>query len=387
MPLFTATTRTDLRRYRQRETRYQYLDQSARPECAAIRRRLTRWLNHYPKLHQEEWISRFSSKDDIAYSSAFFELYLYTYLICSGFSVDVAPGSQGGTVRAPDFKVRKGRLTFYLEATTAHDESAAEKRVAGWKTLVRNHIDAIENDAFFVSLEWVRAPTTQPAPSRPVQAVRDWLLSLDYAALHGRRNDPHFNPPSMETDVMDGRLRVLAWPKGRIKRTDGLLGSELFGLRQVNVHSTVRGALRAKSSRYGNLGLPYVVAINVHAETADQDDFVEALYGTAEVVVHQDGRNQWRYGSDGGFGHFGNARAKRVSAALCVRDISPWTIGQEHNDRRMCVVHHPQCNYPFAHNILAMNECWVEGKRVLTSKGRYARSVLGIPKDWPNVRR
>src|SRR6185503_9037616 len=143
---------TDLGGYRQREPRFEYLDRSARPEALRIRQRITRWLARYPPEHQQEWVARFTSGDDVAYSSAFFELFLFTYFRRAGFGVEVAPGSKGGTVKAPDFKITGKHTVFYLEATTAHDADPSKHHVDTWKAGVRARIDAISNNFFFVSL-------------------------------------------------------------------------------------------------------------------------------------------------------------------------------------------------------------------------------------------
>lgn len=386
MTIFSRQHRSDTGGYRQREPKFEYLDRSARPEAAAIRRRITRWVRDYPAAQRDEWVARFTSGDDVAYSSAFFELYLFTYFTRAGFKVDVTPDSQGGTIRAPDFRVTRQDIGFYLEATTAHDESATERRVTTWKATVRARIDMIVNDFFFVSLEWPRDPTAQPAPARAAQHVEQWLATLDHASLLPRyQTVKRFTFPTLTLNVGGGVLNVLAVPKNRPRQTQGLLGSETFGLRQVNVLATVRGALRKKSSRYGALTLPYIVAINVHANSAEDDEFTDALFGTPEVVVRADGTHRWRYGSDGGFGHQSNPRAQGVSAVLCVRDITPWTIGQEHEHRRMYVFHHPHARRPLPVGTVGLAERWVENGTFKSSAGRYARGVLGIPKDWPDT--
>lgn len=386
MVLFTSGKRTDRRGYSQRETRFQYLDRSARSEAASIRRRLSAWLACYPKKHQSEWIARFSSRDDIAHSSAFFELYLYSYFTRLGFSVEVAPGSQDGKVKAPDFKVSSKKHTFFVEATTGHDETHEERLASKRQAVARNAIDGINNDEFLVSLTWVDAPMTQPIPRQVAASVSQWLSALNYDELRPHRDEEGFKLPTREFAVAGGRLRIDAWPKSTRKRTSGLLASEGGGIRQVNAHVAIRKALDEKSSRYCDLNLPYIVAINVHSGIADHDDFADAVYGTPEVAQRPDGRMYMRYGGDGGFGHSRRAKARRVSAALCVRDIQPWTIGQEHNERQLCLLHHPQCFFPLDREVIPVAESWVDGNAVRTSRGRLARTVLGIRKDWPGDR-
>ena len=383
MKIFSCQHRTDLGGYREREPQFDYLDRSARPEARIIRGRITRWLASYPDKHQKEWIARFSSGDNIAYSSAFFELYLFMYFRRSGFHVEVAPGSNGGKLKAPDFKVAHKDVEFYLEATTAHGENEDERGVKPWKASVRKHIDTIASKQFFVSLEWQGNPTSQPAPARAACQVEQWLNTLDYAEIHQHyTTKKNFIPPSLLLRVGGTKLHILAIPKNSPRPTRGLIGAEAFGLNQVNVLPAVRRALRNKSSRYGKLDLPYVVAINVLSNTGEDEEFFDALFGTPEQVVRPDGRHHWRHGNDGGFGDLRYPRAKGVSAVLCVRDISPWTIGQEMG-RQIYVYHHPHASQPLSVGIIKLAERWTENGRLCAVAGRDPRRVLSIPKDWP----
>lgn len=368
---FSCEPRNDSSGYRRREPRFEYLDRSARPEARAIRRRIVRWLAEYPDEHRLEWIARFSSGDDVAYGSAFFELYLYTYFLRDGFAIDVAPGSEGGRLRAPDFRLSQGEIAFYLEATTAHDEDPTDLRVAKWKAEVRARIDRILSEHFFVSLEWQRDPKAQPRPSKCAQAVDQWLRTLSYGELgHRYERSARFAFPTLTLLPGGGVLRVLAIPKHKPRVTQGLLGSEGSGLQSVDVASAIQSALRKKSSGYAELNAPYVVAINLQSTHGAEDEILDALVGTRES----------------GFGDARHPRARGVSAVLCVRDINPWTIGQEAGRRQMYVVHNPNARIPLPLGITHLAERWLDERGDLKStKGRDVRRLLNIPKNWPEV--
>jgi hypothetical protein len=369
---FTRDPRNDQSGYRQKEPRFEYLDRSARPEARAIRRRIVRWLADYPDQHRLEWIARFSSGDDVAYSSAFFELYLYTYFLRSGFAIEVAPGSEGGSLRAPDFRLSQGEIAFYLEATTAHDQDPTDLRVAKWKAEVRGRIDGVSSKHFFVSLEWQRDPKTQPAPSKSAGEVEQWLRTLDYGELRRRyERSNRFLLPTLTIRAGGGLVRVLAVPRNKPRVTHGLLGSEGFGLQGVDVSGAIQTALRKKSSRYGDLGAPYMVAINLQSTNGEEDEILDALVGTRES----------------GLGDARHPRARGVSAVLCVRDINPWTIGQEAGRRQMYVAHNPNARFPLPIGITHLAERWLDDYGALNgTKGRDVRRRLNIPRDWPEVR-
>jgi hypothetical protein len=200
--------------------------------------------------------------------------------------------------------------------------------------------------------------------------VEQWLQTLNYADLRRRYgNEGQFRFPTLPLDVGGGRLRILAVPKNNPRPTQGLLGAEGVGLQSVDVSPAIHQALKRKSSRYGALDLPYIVAINLHSTSGEEDEILDALVGTRES----------------GFGDSDRPRARGVSAVLCVRDISPWTIGQENGRRQMYVIHNPQANIPLPIGVTKLAERWLDHQTLKHTKGRDVRRVLNIPKDWPEV--
>ena len=132
MPRYLAFSKGKRSRKRSRqtdETSYAYLDLSARPEAANVRRLVESWFSLWPDSERKDWLGRFRSRDDTTHWGAFFELLLHTWLSRLGFTVIHHP-TVPGTEKHPDFLAihRDGR-EFYLEARSTDGFSADEARV------------------------------------------------------------------------------------------------------------------------------------------------------------------------------------------------------------------------------------------------------------------
>lgn len=379
---FSIVRRSDQRSRRGHDTSYDYLNRSARLEAFAIRSLVREWLRSYPSTHRAEWCSRFESGEDLDFYSSFWELYLYTYFKRLGFEIEVAPGSDGGAFKAPDFLLSRGELRFYLEATTAHGSAPDEPRIRRWKTDVRIALDKISSRDFFVTLDWEAKPSEQPACAGLQHRVRNWLSRLNYFDVRDAFYDDDQQVPELRLELGGGRIRLTPIPKSNRRLSESIVGVEGFGLSGVHAIPAIRRSLRAKSSRYGEMGLPYIVAINVLSTVAGDDEYVDALFGMPEVVIPVSGESHVRHGNDGAFGYSARPRATRVSAVLCTRTLSPWSLGQDLGVRVMRLIHHPWATRQLPRGVLGISE---HMGRDDFSEMQDARIVLNIVADWPEV--
>jgi hypothetical protein len=100
-------------------SQFDYLNSSGRPEAAAVRDLIDRWLANYPAPNRPDMILRLRSREDILHRSALFELLMHAVLLRQGFTV-VAVEPELANRRAPDFLVEApDGSRFYLEATLA----------------------------------------------------------------------------------------------------------------------------------------------------------------------------------------------------------------------------------------------------------------------------
>src|SRR5688572_16369979 len=133
MNLFDEIPRTEHRTPRAEDTKYSYLNLSARPEAAAVRAFLEDCLSRYPAEHRDDLVKRLRSIDT-THDAAVFELLVHELLIRSGhLIVEVEPVIDGKSTN-PDFLVRAPDGTeFIVECVMANGESmdaaAAQRRL------------------------------------------------------------------------------------------------------------------------------------------------------------------------------------------------------------------------------------------------------------------
>jgi hypothetical protein len=85
--------------------------------------------------------------------------------------------------------------------------------------------------------------------------------------------------------------------------------------------------------------------------------------------------------------HANNSRARGVSAAMIVRDISPWTIGQEHPRRQMFLFHHPHARLALPVGTIWVAERWSSDGQQKERRGHDVRHFLSLPPNRPEVTR
>ena len=63
----------------------------------------------------------------------------------------------------------------------------------------------------------------------------------------------------------------------------------MFDASWVQPRLPIRDAVIGKATRYGDLDLPYVVAVNAMSDHAEEEDAVEALFGSLATIVRRTG--------------------------------------------------------------------------------------------------
>ena len=147
MQLFSDITRTDSGPRRYIESSAEYLDRSAQPEAANIRRLLEDWFSRYLE-HRMELHGRLCSADDTHHHAATFELALHELLVRLGMTLEVHPCAETNRGR-PEFWVRTAAgETFLLEAVTASLSSAQNRRADRLIDTVYDQINQLDSPNF-----------------------------------------------------------------------------------------------------------------------------------------------------------------------------------------------------------------------------------------------
>jgi hypothetical protein len=378
MPIFDEVDRTAAEPASHLVGLFDYLNASARREAVRVRATLEAMLEHYPEDHRAELVRRLRSRDDRLHRSSVFELVMHELLIRQGLRVvEIEPVLANG--RAPDFLVEApDGSQFYLEATIASGEAGAD---AGSDRRMREALQAIDevvSPDFFLGVHTSGAPRSQVATGRLRRAVQAFVDGLDYDTarvnFEAQRPTPIF---SMEHDGL--RIVIDVIPKNTRQAGGRAIGSRVLPGGVVTPHVAIKSAIEGKAGRYGDLNLPYVIAVSALEEFANADSAIDALFGTEAVVVHADGRDEWVRNPDGAWRNRNGPVYTRVSAVLSTERLSAWDLGQ----RSLRLIHNPWAARPLGDVPLGVEVRRVVDERLVTVPGRSLREILELPEGWP----
>ena len=386
--LFDSIERTDTNPRYDAEPVSAYLNRSASPEEARIRELIEGWMCHYPGMDTADILSRLRSKDDSQFLSAFFELYVFTLLRCLGYGIQVHPDLPMADGRRPDFLVRKANTQdFIVEVVWVTDKSeeamAAEKRA----NVVYESINKLECADFFLAIRIEGAPGTPPPGRRLRDQLSRWLHTLDYEQVSEQFEVGGFERVPKHAFCHDGwNITFFPIPKSAEHRgspTIRPLGMYMHEARWVDSKTPIREAVVGKGKRYGELHKPYVIAVNADVFHLDDDDVVQALFGTRSIVI-PDHRNPAlkpyeRRNPDGAWTALSGARHKRVSAVLMADSITPWNVAS--HDLRL--FHNPWAKLPCTDVLSALPQATLKGNLISFDSGLHPREVFGLPEHWP----
>jgi hypothetical protein len=209
MRLFDDFERTDERPKLHGESDFEFLNRSARPPFARVRRELEEWFAAYPAPEQANLAGRFRDRRREQHLPAWWELYLSRLFTRLGWKVDVHPTLPTSSARV-DFFVRHER-GFFVEAVTAFSGIFDEDRNAAREAQVLDAIDKLRSQTFSISIDFDRVGTQTP-PLRTIAAdVETWLnqLNPDAVASGVARGAPY---PSLVLEPEGWRIVIEAFP-------------------------------------------------------------------------------------------------------------------------------------------------------------------------------
>lgn len=380
MPIFDDKERTLEGGANSLISAFDYLNESARDEAALVRAAIEGYFARYPEADRNALRGRIRSNIDRQHHGAMFELLLHELLLAAGCVVEAVEPTVPGSNHRPDFLVRSADgQRFYLEAVVPScvsvEEAGAERRLE--EALAA--IDQVDSADFFLSV------STNGLPSEPVavaglrQAVQAWVNGLNYEAVKTAW-ETEAALPAFEQTHHGARFRVEPVPRLRTRGAlrDRAIGVRMGGVQLVDDHASIHNAVVKKANRYGEMDLPFVVAVNAMGQFSEEDHADFALFGSEQIAVNRNGDHRLQRGFDGvWFGPHG-ARKRGVSAVLSTERLTPWSLSQ----RRARFFLNPWALRPFTPAI-GMDVRRVEDNRLVAVQGRSVRELLGIAEDWP----
>jgi len=320
MSLFDDRVREDAAYKRTAETMYEFLDRVSIPELAFPRSMLDTWFERWPADDREALRSRLMAKDRANFNGAFWELYLHELHARLGFTIERDPDLPGLRTH-PDFLLRRGDTAFYMEATVVGvaDQVAARRRR---EDLVVDAINGAYHPDFALRLYRIGLGSQQPPRRAIIDAVEDWMSTLDWDTEIARIDSPPGDPVNLH--VRGTHLFVWPWPRAqalRGKRDAPTVVTRTGDGGIVNVAAAILDNLKDKARKFGKPQEPFVIALLCDRDFATDSDIEQALFGPEVVRVSagpggprsqpeldRDPRGFWQYGT--------SQRATRVAGVL-----------------------------------------------------------------------
>jgi hypothetical protein len=384
--IFDSVLRIDFEPKGYCEPLFRFMNRCAWPEVETIRATLESWYAEFPLHHRKDVRNRIRSGDDFNYNSAIFELVLYTTLRRLGCGVDVHPFTPTGE-RRPDFWVG-GTQPFFLEAAVASDESTQQRSANQRMNAVYDALNQLRSPDFFIGLELHGSPATPPSSRALRNFLTERLALLDYAAL--RTAFEHSGDiecaPRWRFEHAGWVIDFFPIPKSPETRGDSDVRPVGAFLEEATWRvgcAAFRNTLRKKAGKYGQLGAPFVIAVNAidHAEDIDVKD---ALFGQEciEVAVSEHGTRERQARMRNGiwWGPRG-PRNTRVSAVLAVFGLNHSNVAKV----GVRLYNNPWAARPYSGPLSRFSQLALVGDRMVDLPGISLGEILGLPSNWPHV--
>lgn len=367
------------------ETRFAFLNRSARESIKRARKTLQRWYSAFPDEKQKDIWSRFRS-DDGQHLGALLELATHQLLLSKCAGVQVDPDFNNLT---PDFAATYEGVDFVVECTVAQ-ESGREVGATKRAEIIKNAIDSVDTGRFSLSCELSSTGPDQPSSTELRQTVKKWVDSLD-PDEELRRQEQGYGPSelSWRKNGWDLQLEVIHVASRNEKEVDTrAIHMEIDdgGWRQDD--ESLKGVLKRKARKYRNLELPFLVVLGSGNEYAAPKDLFEALFGHEVLVASVQSKGtkptcQPRHKYDGLFGSPSALRSQQLSAVLFKPRFDLLTLCGE--DDPWLLIHNPWAQYPLPPGMFpfAIEFFSGLGEPSVVETAIAINDVLGLPVPWP----
>jgi hypothetical protein len=380
MSLFDDIARTDLDDALWREPHFSYLNRSARSTFVTIRATLDEWFRHVPVERRNALRQRFRSLNNNQHDSALFELVLHEMLLRLGCTVVWEP-TIGDRSTRPDFLVQTpDGQRFYLEATVVTGKSAEEAAAEARMNEVYDAINRLESPNFFIGVCVFGAPRSPVPAKRLRRFLAARLAELDPDEVNARFNarDPD-GLPRWRFEHDGWIVDFFPIPKrDEARGRPGIRPLAMFYNANVtlDIVEHVRKAVESKASRYGQLDLPYLIAVNVR-EAFREKEFCNALFG--DLTCQFDTASGAMSGTHRPNGAWSGRKHTRVSAVLIADNLHPYRAAQA----SVAIWHNPWAARPATGLLPSITHYLPVNGRIQRRDGRTLGDLLNLPAGWP----
>lgn len=377
MPLFDDIERVSLAIPRAGESRFTYLNNSARPAAAAVREFLTSCVADYPEEGRSDLITRLRSIDT-NFESAVFELIVHQLLIRSGHRIVAIEPVLPGTTKRPDFLVAAPDGTeFIVECVVANGRSeqalGADRRLAA----ALDAISETPSPRHFLSVHIEGAAGAMITTRVLRRRLAQWIEALPDGVA--AKEWPEF---VHEEHGLTLTVSVLVERRRPFEVGERSVAATHFPVRVAQPGEDVRGSLEKKANRYGDLGRPYVIAVGDVGNFHGEHHLMDALLGSQVVVINRDvpGGNPRAERADNGLWTNGRrARKRGVSGVLYLAGMDAWRPW----GRTIRLVTNPWATHPLDDGVLPVPKLLPIDGEFRPVDGEHGPGLFGLDEDWP----
>jgi hypothetical protein len=382
--LFSAGPRTRLDPRGHTESEYSFLDQSSREPVARVREVLDAWYSRLPVAARASIRNRFSSPDQGHHLGALWEMYLHEAFLRLDHDVDLDIGREDPTRRRPDFRLARGGVSFYLEATAVlGDHLLGDQSSQARAGVLCEAIERVEAPDFFLGVGIDQCGTTTPGRRHVTQPLQRWLDGLD-ADLVLSDYDVTEEVPRMTLSFDGWKVECSAIPVAPEHRGDPghrVIGSLSQGVGELNDAKPLRTNLKGKTGVYGTLDQPFVVALLCAGDFADDKDVADALLGSTGVRYNLATREtSWTREPDGFWHGPRGPQNTSVSAVVTIPQLSSSAITAV----EPTVWLNPWATRPFVAQLpWRTQEMAPDGRITTHDAARTPADLFELPERWP----
>lgn len=384
MPIFDDRERTDSSPKSRTEGLFQFYDRSSRPAFAVFRRLVNEWVGAMPEGVQRELEARMRAGGNLGFASGLAEIIMHEVMRCQGYSLQPHPDVPG-TANHPDFLVRRadGTPLAYLEVTTINPPVAAEARDKREAVVFEALNNAVIPEDLRLGYEVRSFGTASPSAKRIRAEVERWAEEhADEARASLVQQNFQIDDWSFSLDLTGG---FKARPDGKRIAFRGMINGRVLGA--VPSLGGLAKALDAKARKYGELDLPYIVAVFDCTDSIGwfRRDFVsnvaEVLFGSEQHKSDRGVERADHRSPDGWFGCAEKPRNNGVSAVLVFPDDQPWHLAEERGQPLLLM--NPWASMRLTNGFLPVNEFVIDRDVGKVIPGRMMSELMDLPTPWP----
>lgn len=361
-----------------REDDFSFLNRSARPAAAKVRKLIEQWAHQYPKKELPALKSSLRSQ----FHSTFFELFIHTLLKRLGCIVEIHPLLNNERSTRPDFvAVFPTGERVIIECVYPRDPSGYNESEQARLDALYDELNRLHSQNFSLDLIEVRGLNArQPSIRKLRNFIEAQLASLDVDELQLKVEQGYSH--SMPSWVYkDGpfTLEFSVWPKSpeRRRKAEPLIGVYPGESRWGGHGNLLRSKIAGKASKYGKIEDAFVVAVNtgflLGSSVEDEMDALfghERIFAKPENAIPNQGTGVW-------LGR-GGPQYTRLSAVIFSR-VFPWNVPTA----PICMYHNPFAARPCSALPWQINQAIAAEGKMQWHNGPSIGSLFDLPPGWP----